>query len=655
MAVPPLLAAGAGAASSNLLGPVSYGAGCLAWKALPIKFPNAEDALRLAGIGQATNLEVSNCFKIEGYDFDYARVFTNRTKLDGNGLLSPDLTVYARFSKLNERIGLVNSPIPTPDEVIALFTRKLINIDLARHWLMIHYRGDRALVDTLLKTQYQIPGPSDLVRFAVREAFDVATIQQYGYHKEFPKEILTWMERQGYGQDIGMPRPIGATDNVGNAMGGNATWSDLYWYSHWELPSLSQGYEMLHRLYPNSRYGVSPNVTGGNTFDEANLASLQKAQDIPEYWRDRLQAISYNPPTRVDTKRMYFDDVIDKAAVYHSLRASGYNDADANNMTNWMELRKNDVKNKDVKKTAADYVCTHLSLGTIDRAKAEDILDRSGYNGVDKQRFIEKCFLGIQSESLKVALKTIRILYLKGQLNDGELAEQLRNIRVSELMIEQYVFRWRYERDNRYKQASLGVLIKAFKNQTLPETSLRTALVNFGYQESEQYHIINNAKIDMVNASIKTAKAQYRQLVARNKEMARIVQGERKAAIQAAKATMKSQESKAAKQLRGLVSAASEKNIDTWYASGVISIRDIALRYLLKYWSIPDIERRLNQLDPDLTMEFISGEIKKAEKVFVSLGFAKPIQPTGDGMLPIGQKPYNLSGKGQPNGKDSGG
>src|SRR5439155_13478403 len=113
----------------------------------------------------------------------------------------------------------------------------------------------------ILKWKEEIPGPSDLIRFAVREGFTPAIVTLYRYNDDFPVEIIPWMQKQGFTGDVGIPRPPGIDSQGRPLPPGNATWADLHWWAHWELPSPTQGYEMVHRLYPNSRFGPSPIAT----------------------------------------------------------------------------------------------------------------------------------------------------------------------------------------------------------------------------------------------------------------------------------------------------------------------------------------------------------------------------------------------------------
>jgi len=64
-----------------------------------------------------------------------------------------------------------------------------------------------------------VPGPGDLVRFVVREAFPLEELP------EAPKEFVEYMKKHGY----------------------NELWARAYWWSHWELPARTWIDDAFHR------------------------------------------------------------------------------------------------------------------------------------------------------------------------------------------------------------------------------------------------------------------------------------------------------------------------------------------------------------------------------------------------------------------------
>lgn len=140
------------------------------------------------------------------------------------------------------------------------------------------------------------PGSSDLIRFAFREVWDPvrrAELLQEGYPVRFAEEMLF----QGYNQD----------------------WANCYWAAHWELPSVGQLNEMLHRR-----------VITGEIWDR-----FVKYNDFDPVVRPWLKAISYSPYTRVDVRRLKDLELVSDQEVYENFQDLGYDDVHARRMTIW--------------------------------------------------------------------------------------------------------------------------------------------------------------------------------------------------------------------------------------------------------------------------------------------------------------------------------
>ena len=140
-----------------------------------------------------------------------------------------------------------------------------------------------------------IPPLSDMIRFAVREAYSPAQVAALGLDADFP--------------------PVFAEQAALHGM--SAENSRLYWRAHWRLPSALQGYRMLWRGL------ITP----------AELDALLKALDYPPAWRDRLAAIAHLVPGRIDLKRMLRFGILNEAEVAAGYRRLGYAPQDADRLT----------------------------------------------------------------------------------------------------------------------------------------------------------------------------------------------------------------------------------------------------------------------------------------------------------------------------------
>lgn len=593
--------------------PLTATVGFAANEAMPVQIPTPEEAYNaymqnLMGISRLNRIYAmfGRNLNVTNEDFDlYRRMWGTTTTINTEAWNRPRTTWG--------QIAVSNTYNPSIDETLFLLRRQEIDYGTARHMIKRNVGGYGSLADAWLGTRYEIPGPSDLIRFAVREGFDPNSVRRFGYNKEFPSAILPWMNKQGYSQDTGIPRPPGSTDESGNPMAGNATWSDLYWWSHWELPSLTQGYEMLHRLYPNSRFGPNPDIINNSSFTPDDLYALQKAQDIPEYWRDKLQAISYHPLTRTDATYLFERDLITEDRFYHSLRSNGYSDQDAVDLLRLGKLRKINNRGINLEKVGKEWVCEQYTLGTIDKVEAANVLKSAGYpvNNIDD--FIKVCEINIRSTSLKGYLKQTRIAYVRGAFDEGGLRDALRTMNVNPMMINEYVNRWTFEKMHQYKLSSVAVNTKAYVDGAMTEEAYQEALFNLGYPAVEVTKLISNAKRKVFynqskylqKLNIKIAKDN----IARQKELKKTIANAEKEA----KAKIKIQENIFKKKFKGMIKASTDNNIKAWYAAKLLSLAEVFYRLYYRDYTRKDAIRYSLTLNPELTESEIRNAYTQAE------------------------------------------
>lgn len=152
-------------------------------------------------------------------------------------------------------------------------------------------------LEALKALRMRLPSPADLVRFGVREVYTPEVAERFGQFEDFPPQFATEMALQGYDEQTALN----------------------YWAAHWDLPSVTQGFEMLHR-------GV---------IDLPTLELLLRAQDVMPFWRDKLVDIAYTLPSRVDLRRMLKADIITERDVLEGYTKRGYDDFWAQALTDF--------------------------------------------------------------------------------------------------------------------------------------------------------------------------------------------------------------------------------------------------------------------------------------------------------------------------------
>ena len=320
--------------------------------------------------------------------------------------------------------------------------------------------------DAILELRYQLLGASDYIRFAVRDVYDAAARQKLTLDQDFPAGLAPKLVALGYSD----------TD------------AKDAWAAHWELPSPTQVYEMLHR-------GKLP---AGVTVED-----YLKSADYAPIWRQSLVDISYNPITRTDAKRIYklrgdFD------ALVANFRANGYNAEDAKALA---EFTREDVsietrQEKEllvgpVKTSAlAMYKARRISADQLRQTLANlkypsELIDRfiadiDFVREQDRRDDVASALKASYVKALRSRDDTVSVL-VKAGYNDAELAQLLEGWdllrEATELQPHQ----------SAQRDLTKGEILQAFADDVYSEDQTRTAIVALGYDDAETSAIVGHA------------------------------------------------------------------------------------------------------------------------------------------------------------------
>lgn len=257
-----------------------------------------------------------------------------------------------------------------------------------------------------------IPGPQDLVLMAVREAFDPEIVKKFGYLENFPAPLAEWSEKQGLARE----------------------WAEKYWAAHWQLPSPNQVFEMLHRLRP----GVSEFPVDDQTMDE-----YLRIADIAPFWRERLKAISYNPYTRVDVRRMFKVGVLSIDQVKEAYLDLGYDDEKADGLTQFTIAYATEEETGIVRSS----VLKAYSNNMIDRATAEQMLNDSGYDEISIAFYLDVIDFDEAIEVTKIKLQNIKKRYTEGVIDETTVNGEIGVLNLPAERVTAMLELWNTERE----------------------------------------------------------------------------------------------------------------------------------------------------------------------------------------------------------------
>jgi hypothetical protein len=263
---------------------------------------------------------------------------------------------------------------------------------------------DGETAETLMELRQFYPGPSDLVSLAGREAFEPESIAKFNLDQDFDLLDMDVFKKAGVSEEI-------------------ARW---YWVAHWNNPSLNQVFEMIHR-----QVEIEP----GKTWSTDDLDTYYKLADINPFFGDMLRQIAYRVPTRVDTRRMFEMDVIDRAQVKKNYLGMGYDNTDADFLTEFAER----IKDRFGRELSRSQVEKLYTLGQISAADFDHYLQLLDYSESEASqiRFLKD--VDLEEERLKAFIDRVEYQYKRGLISREHASDELSlgdfvSVRVSQLL-----------------------------------------------------------------------------------------------------------------------------------------------------------------------------------------------------------------------------
>lgn len=346
---------------------------------------------------------------------------------------------------------------------------------------------DEDNINALEKLYEVIPGVQDLIRMAVREVFTPDIVEEFGQMQDFPPDFAEWASKQGVSE----------------------TWARNYWAAHWDLPGISQAFDMHHRttLEPTSFSGEAIGKDAGRDYykviDGPHLNMLLRALDVMPAWRDKLTRIAYRPLTRVDVRRMHAQGTLSADGVTRAYLDHGYSDEHADLMTEFT-IKYNTSDDRDL--TATEILKAYRRK-TIDRDTALELLQEIGY-GEDEADFkLIAEDAGTSDAERTLSEAKLKALYLAGIMPKLEATAELQAKRYDAKEIEHIFTLWDLESAPADKLPTRGELSHFLAEGILTETEFYTWMERIGYPDVHIDWYIEEHIADQATAARKEEEA----------------------------------------------------------------------------------------------------------------------------------------------------
>ncbi len=358
------------------------------------------------------------------------------------------IMVRQGFSEdIAERILNAAETILTPAELINANFRGIIDDGrYTQEMGRLGFGPDSA--DDFKEVSRFVAGPTDLVRFAVREVFTPEIVAELGLADEFPSEFVEAVATWGMSEET----------------------AEDFWKSHWILPSIQQGFAMLHRRVEKP---------DGSTFELEDMNRLLRIQDVMPFFRDMLVQIAFRPFTRVDVRRMHKMGVLDVTEVKSAYMDIGFDDEKATAMTEFT-VQFNTEGDRDLTKTE---ILRALDRRVIDENLAIIILDDIGLS-------FEAASVIVATHQAKVAMDLTDELsdieidrFIDGLIAESELMDALALLDLTAGQLEVLMAKARKRRRRAEKMPSKADILRWHIAGIVDRETADTLLDRIGIRE----------------------------------------------------------------------------------------------------------------------------------------------------------------------------
>lgn len=390
------------------------------------------------------------------------------------------------------KIAESSTLVPSLIDIIKLYRGKKIGGNEFEYYanlngLKISTPQGKIDIANFLEATRAIPGVADLVRMMVRDAADDNIARKYGtdtdLNNKFAGQIESWSEQQGVDPEI----------------------MKYFWRAHWEIPSNTQLFDMLHKLRPNRRVGAVPaNIV--TTADDVKQAI--QVNDLTPYWVDRVMATSYSSLTRIDAQRAFFIDAISEDQLYDAYMDIGYNSTNAQVLVDFTKELK---RKRDSNLPGADKpvnIISQLKKYAISENAAYDRLRATGMKPERAKAAVANSVRDRKEEARIKCLKEAQRRFFRAEYDLLKYKSVVMSLGIPQENIEALVNETACLYDSRGKELNASALCKAFKQNIIAFDQFQNRLQLIGYDKDEAFIIAESCQIDKVVAIGKAKLAQ---------------------------------------------------------------------------------------------------------------------------------------------------
>lgn len=310
-----------------------------------------------------------------------------------------------------------------------------------------------------------IPSAANIISFAVREVYS--------------PEIA-----EAFGQFEGLEMVLEQAAIDIKAIGMSKETFGKYWAAHWMLPSVGQGFEMVHRA-------VIPQVS--TTEEPLGLDRLMTALDIMPAWRDKLTAISYSPFTRVDVRRMHKLGILSDEDLVRAYMDLGFDKEKGEAMRDFTieynfrppveeQTEEDTERHKQRDLTKADVLNGYRD-GLLNSKETDEVLHRLGYSPDEIAFYMSREDFRSDAEEVDTQLRYLHDAYVYRVMDFNEITDRMGALNLPSSRVERLFVVWDIEKLAKARKPTKAELMTFLRKKVIDHDVFVEEMEGLGYPE----------------------------------------------------------------------------------------------------------------------------------------------------------------------------
>jgi hypothetical protein len=383
-------------------------------------------------------------------------------------------------------------------------------LELWRRGVVDEPTVDQAIRESALKNKYidafkalrfVLPSPSDLIRFLVRDAFDDTVAADLQTDTDFDKK---------FDPDLFFKVGVDPDD------------ARRFWRAHWQLPSPTQLFEMHHRTsnapsYQSEPIGLPSGATVHRLISAEFLQRTLQINDLLPPFLDKYTAISFNPVTRIDARRLYLADVFSDDDLYRAFLDEGYAPELAGRMLQWQQQAKAKAQKDEALKHAAPIIAHLRSMyanGSLDSADATGQLVELGADPDIVAMWLRADDLDRERRRASAIRDDLHRLYVAEFLTEDDVDSRLGSEGFTGAERARLLDDWRLdlqlkaESDDqkRARELTKSHVLDAYKDRRISRDEAESMLLGMGYHQDQSDFWLQDVDFDAAQKDADTVR-----------------------------------------------------------------------------------------------------------------------------------------------------